>query len=59
MNMMNIINKILRIEEIKKEIIREIIDGKIKKPEIFMNNIIHKKKLKKERKKIKYLKGYF
>lgn len=46
MNMMNIINKILRIEEIKKEIIREIIDGKIKKQEIFMNNIIHKKKLK-------------
>lgn len=53
------INKILKIKEIIKDKIRKIIDGKIKKQEIFMNNIIHKKKLKKERKKIKYLKEYF
>lgn len=57
--MKNMINKILKIKEIIKDKIRKIIDGKIKKQEIFMNNIIHKKKLKKERKKIKYLKEYF
>lgn len=57
--MKNMINKILKIKEIIKDKIRKIIDGKIKKQEIYMNNIIHKKKLKKERKKIKYLKEYF